>query len=69
MLEHNPGVISPHQNMEISDLFHQNTTRVYTSLIYRRRHVSILANHPQVDSSHTDTANSVSAYIMGYHTV
>jgi hypothetical protein len=34
MLEHNPGVISPHQNMKISYLFRQNTTRVLAAVFF-----------------------------------
>jgi hypothetical protein len=53
----------------ISDLFRQNTTHVYSSLIHRRRRVSVLASHSQTSTSHIDMVHSVRVYIMGSHTV
>jgi hypothetical protein len=53
----------------IGDLFHQNTTHIYSSLIHERQHVSVVAKHLQANTNYIDMVHLLCVYIMGSHTV
>jgi hypothetical protein len=53
----------------ISDLFRQNITHTYSSLLHSWRHISVLTNHLQASTKYMDMVHLASAYIMGSHTV